>query len=69
MAPQTWTQAVKMHILLDNSGSNGNQKMKFVQLEWNRIGQNKYRIDYIVRNTSLQKTCRKLGREISSRHL
>ena len=56
MTPQIGQQTVTILISPNISRSKGNQAMKFHQL-----------MKYSVRNTFLQKPCRKCGRETNSR--
>ena len=58
MASQPGLQTIVIHILLNISLSKGNQTMKYGQL-----------IEYNMRNTFLQKLCRKWGKETSSKPL
>ena len=58
MTQNNGQQIITMHILPNISTNKGNQTMKFDQL-----------IKQIVKNIFLQKSCRKLGRETSSRPL
>ena len=58
MASQPGLQAIAIHILFNISQSKGNQTITFGQL-----------IEYKKRNVFLQKLCRKLGKETSSRSL
>ena len=58
MTSKTVQQIITIHILPNISRSKGNLAMKFGQL-----------IRYSVRNTFLQKSCRKYGRETSARTL
>ena len=58
MTSQPGSQTIKIRILSNISGSKNNQTMKFGQLiEFNKI------------NIFLQKSCRKGGRQTSSRSL
>ena len=52
MASEAGKQTITIHILSNISRNRGNQTMKFGQL-----------IEDNVRNTFLQKSCRKLGKE------
>ena len=52
MASEAEKQTITIHILSNISRNRGNQAMKFGQL-----------IEDNVRNTFLQKSCRKLGKE------
>ena len=58
MTQNNGQQIITIHILPNISINKGNQTMKFDQL-----------IKQIVKNIFLQKSCRKLGRETSSRPL
>ena len=58
MTSQTGQHTITIHILPNISRSKGNQAINFCQL-----------IEYNVRNSSLQKSYRKRGRETSSRPL
>ena len=56
MTSQPGLQTITIHILHNISQSKGNQTMKFCQV-----------IEYNKRNIVFQKSCRNLGKEISSR--
>ena len=58
MTSKPGLQTVAIHILSNISQSKGNHTMKFGQL-----------IEYNKTNIFLQKSCRKIGREASSRPL
>ena len=58
MTSKLGQQTMAMHIMSNISRSNGNQTMKFGNL-----------IEYDKINTFIQKSCRKWGRETSSKPL